>query len=316
MRYAQVELSVLHGDALEYHSDLLALKHAQKLYGVDLAVATAARIDSLALPQIGEELVVRRPIGVGAKNLLFVGTQSSPRFGYEEIRRFSQSALTAAAKLTPAVREICLTLHGVGFGLDEVEAFESEVAGVIEAIDTGRHPSDLRAITFIERDEGRARRMRRCLKSLISGTLLEERSQTPRRVDRVGYDSAKRSHAFVAMPYAEPFGDILNYGIAPSIRSVGLLCERMDELSFTGDVLEYMKEKIRTARLVVADLSDANPNVYLEVGYAWGRDVPCILLCNRSTPLEFDVQGHRCLFYGSIMELEKELTTELRRLFG
>ncbi len=113
MRYAQVELSVLHGDALTYHADLLALKHAQKLYGVDLAVATAARIDSQALPEIGEELVVRQPIGVGAENLLFVGTQSLLMFGYEEIRRFSQSALTAAAKLTPAVREVCLTLHGV-----------------------------------------------------------------------------------------------------------------------------------------------------------------------------------------------------------
>jgi hypothetical protein len=62
-------------------------------------------------------------------------------------------------------------LHGVGFGPDEVEAFESEVAGVIEAIDTGRHPSELSAITFIERDAGRARRMRQCLKSLLGSTL-------------------------------------------------------------------------------------------------------------------------------------------------
>jgi predicted phosphodiesterase len=41
MRYAEVELGVLHGDALTYESDLLALKYTQKLHGADLAVATA-----------------------------------------------------------------------------------------------------------------------------------------------------------------------------------------------------------------------------------------------------------------------------------
>ncbi len=46
------------------------------------------------------------------------------------------------------------------------------------------------------------------------------------------------------MPFTESFGDILNYGIAPSIRSIGLLCERMDELSFTGDTLECMGEGV------------------------------------------------------------------------
>jgi hypothetical protein len=46
-----------------------------------------------------------------------------------------------------------------------------------------------------------------------------------------------------------------------------------------------------------ADLSDANPNVYLEVGYAWGRGRPTLLVVRDSSHLKFDVQGQRCLIY-------------------
>jgi hypothetical protein len=75
-----------------------------------------------------------------------------------------------------------------------------------------------------------------------------------------------------------------------------------------------VKERIASSTVVVADLSDANPNVYLEVGYAWGVRRPCVLICNRQTDLKFDLRGERCLFYGSIMELEKTLSAELAAL--
>ena len=87
-------------------------------------------------------------------------------------------------------------------------------------------------------------------------------------VDWVGYDSSRRPHAFVAMPFAGSFEDVFYYGISPPVRAAGLLCERLDQLSFTGDIMDRMKERIASSAIVVADLSDANPNVYLEVGYA------------------------------------------------
>ena len=51
-------------------------------------------------------------------------------------------------------------------------------------------------------------------------------------------------------------------------QAAGYLCERAYMSSFTGDVLSWVKERIDSAVLLVADLSGANPNVYLEVGYA------------------------------------------------
>jgi hypothetical protein len=51
------------------------------------------------------------------------------------------------------------------------------------------------------------------------------------------------------------------YGVDEAVvRTLGL-----DEISFTGDVVLRMKQRIGAARIVVADLTDANPNVYLEL---------------------------------------------------
>ena len=78
-----------------------------------------------------------------------------------------------------------------------------------------------------------------------------------------------------------------------------------------------MKERIDSARLLVADLSTANPNVYLEVGYAWGKGIPTVLVARDTADLRFDVKGQRCLVYkNSIKKLEESLTKELKNLLG
>jgi hypothetical protein len=95
------------------------------------------------------------------------------------------------------------------------------------------------------------------------------------------------------------------------------LCERADLATFTGDVIAWVKERIDSASLLVADLSTANPNVYLEVGYAWGRGIPTVLVARDTADLGFDVRGQRCLVYNnSIRKLEDFLTKELKRLLG
>jgi nucleoside 2-deoxyribosyltransferase len=88
----------------------------------------------------------------------------------------------------------------------------------------------------------------------------------------------------------------------------------VDNESYTADILERLKEKIETAAVVIADLTNANPNVYLEVGYAWGKNRPTILLAKDDEELKFDVRGQRCLKYGRIKDLELSLAKELAEL--
>src|SRR6185312_14711111 len=100
--------------------------------------------------------------------------------------------------------------------------------------------------------------------------------------------SHKEPHVFVAMPFNTDMNDVFYYGIEAPVHSAGFLCERMDHISFTGEIMEWMKRKIETAALVIAELSGANPNVYLEVGYAWGKSRPTLLLARNGVNLEFD----------------------------
>ena len=322
--YRGVELKVLHADVLDYPSDLLVLKHAQASYGADAKAVRIAGVDVTALPAVGSSLLARSP-HLASRDLLFLGVEPIAAFNYRSIRNFSRRALALAEGMLPPVREISMTLHGPGFGLDEIEAFESEIAGVIDALDRGEYPKSLLAVSIVEQSESRCLRLRSALRSLLGadettmGTSKASEASDrflPRRIGSVGYDSGARSHAFVAMPFAESFEDVLYYGISPPVRAAGLLCERIDQIHFTGSVIDRMKDRIALATVVVADLSDANPNVYLEVGFAWGVKIPCILICNRKTDLKFDLRGGRCLFYGSIMELEKSLSVELAALLA
>jgi hypothetical protein len=122
---------------------------------------------------------------------------------------------------------------------------------------------------------------------------------------------------FVAMPFSEgEMEDVFGFGIQGPVHEAGLLCERVDMSTFTGDILQRIRERIDSSRLVIADLTGANPNVYLEVGYAWGRDRPTLLLARQGTDLKFDVRGHRCLMYRSITQLSAQLRNDLSALLA
>jgi hypothetical protein len=142
-------------------------------------------------------------------------------------------------------------------------------------------------------------------------SLGEESSEQLRTV---GYTSSSKPNIFVAMPFSEDMDDIFHYGIQGAVNSAGYLCERADLSTFTGDVMEWVKKRIATSSLVIADLSKANPNVYLEVGYAWGCNKPTVLIVKDNSELKFDVQSQRCVEYKNIKTLEAALTKELRAL--
>ena len=116
------------------------------------------------------------------------------------------------------------------------------------------------------------------------------------------------------MPFEKNMEDVFDYGIQGPTRSQAFLSERIDNESITRDILDRVKKRIDTAAVVIADLTSANPNVYLEVGYAWGKNRPTILLAKEGEELKFDVRGQRCLKYERIKDLELSLAKELTDL--
>ncbi|NJL46319.1 MAG: hypothetical protein HC929_00900 [Leptolyngbyaceae cyanobacterium SM2_5_2] len=143
---------------------------------------------------------------------------------------------------------------------------------------------------------------------------LEQQPETRERLRSVGYASDSKAHVFVAMPFKEEMDDVYHYGIQGAVKATGYLCERADLSSFTGNIMEWVRQRIKSSKLVIADLTDANPNVYLEVGYAWGCGIPKILIVGNTEHLKFDVRDQRCLQYKSIKNLEESLQSELNSL--
>jgi len=54
----------------------------------------------------------------------------------------------------------------------------------------------------------------------------------------------------------------------PAIKKVGFEPASADELFSTGSVVEQIWEQIKKAKMLLADLSDKNPNVFYELGLA------------------------------------------------
>lgn len=318
-----VGIEVQEGDALKIRADVLVLKYAQEFYGVDSSAFSKLAILHSGLekklPKPNDFLLVESLGALGAKDVLFAGVIDLYRFRYYQIRDFSFHSLKYLAEMKPDINHVCFTLHGANYGLDEAEAFRSEVGGMAEAIAKGFYPVNLERISIAEVNELRAKRLRAVLKQLLPEGLIRSEAPggfTSRTVETVhlreaGLKSEEKPLIFVAMPFDKKMDDVFHYGIRNAVNSAGYLCERADEAIFTGDILELIKRRIGKASLVIADLTAANPNVYLEVGYAWGLGIPTVLIAQDAQELKFDVKGQKCIIYSGIRELEEKLSREL-----
>lgn len=285
--------------------------------GLDSVVLRMAEEEGLPVPQHLEPrtfATLPAPSSMRATHLLVIGTESPAQFRYEHVRTFALDSLLFSQQALPDARTVGMTLHGPGLGLDEEEAFAAEVNGLRQALEAGTHPPKLERILITERDERRAARMRKLLHQIAPGTGSATATGINERIREAGETSESKPHVFVAMDFDEEHIDTYQYGIHNPVNELGLLCERTDEQHFVGDIMTRLLDRLRTAELVVADLTTRNPNVYLEVGLAWGFNVDTVLVMKTGTELPFDVQGHKVIQYSTIIELERKLSSTLREL--
>jgi hypothetical protein len=94
--------------------------------------------------------------------------------------------------------------------------------------------------------------------------------------------------------------------------SVGLRAERMKDHQGDYRITDRILTLIRSARLVVADLSYERPNVYFELGYARGLDKTVITMARTGTVPHFDVRDWTYLEYMDSRPLERLLRERFR----
>lgn len=324
-------------DALESHeADVVMAIVAEGVYGPTRTLVDALEVSGGFSDDVGrlrkghldrgESLLVETDGAIRARYALFVGAPDVRRVTYADIADFARNGIRALDEGGVDARSVGLVAHGPGFGLDGIEAFLASVGGVLSAVRHGALPN-LERVTYVEASRRKMDQMAEALVNARSSG--DVPAQEPVRDgetwvfpfrEEVAPDgssgletlaSDKKRHVFVAMPFADEFEDVFYFGISGPVRSRGYVCERMDQLFFTGDVLAQMRTKIEEADLVIAELTGANPNVYLEVGYAWGMGRPTILLIDDASALKFDVAGQRCLVYKNIKHLSESLEAAL-----
>ena len=104
---------------------------------------------------------------------------------------------------------------------------------------------------------------------------------------------------FVMMPFSEVYDRVYWELIVPAVIDAGLAAVRADEIGTSGFVMEQIRAAIQQSRLCIADVTDRNPNVLYEVGFAQAMRKPVILIANDISQLPFDIAAERVIWYPS-----------------
>lgn len=123
----------------------------------------------------------------------------------------------------------------------------------------------------------------------------------------------QRGKAFVVMEFNEPYDSLYRSVIKPTCEASGFDAERADDTYRPGVILEDITSALRSADVVIAEISPVNANVFYEVGYAHARQTPTILLARRGETLPFDVSGYRTIFYDDTIAGKDDVAADLRR---
>lgn len=130
-----------------------------------------------------------------------------------------------------------------------------------------------------------------------------------------GDDHRDQYRLFVLMPFREEFNDVYLLirdaaDAAAEKLTKEIKCYRSDEIAHTGRIMDQIIEAIRSADLLIADLSDTNPNVMYELGLAHTMGKPAIIITQDVHNSPFDVRDFRTILYDR-SRLVKDLRSAL-----
>jgi len=100
----------------------------------------------------------------------------------------------------------------------------------------------------------------------------------------------------VMMPFSKDFNEVYD-AIKKSCKSVGINCQRVDDIWKNSTIIQDIFELIYTSSIVIADLSGKNPNVFYEIGIAHTLGKTVIPIVQNFDDIPFDLQHHRALTY-------------------
>jgi len=310
----------------------LARKKAAAKAAADKTVSPPAKYPrnsvekSLRIPQAILDQNAGRPctvkesatfVGVGDAGPYQVEVSSGIKYGFLERPTPGQIAITERAKrvLRPqdpqdkldGMRDAVLNApvisdvygHYRGENLPDSQFFHNALVDTFGVPDDkvaefqGIFIESLKAAELLAETDGKIRIIDVSQGSNVTGT----HSPTLKKLEKVVKVDASDS-CFVMMPFAAPLGDYYSKIYKPAIEKAGLRAVRADADIFgTGKIIDQIWAGINSAKVLVAELTTRNPNVFYELGLAHALEKPVVLISSNEADIPFDLKHIRVIYY-------------------
>lgn len=154
-----------------------------------------------------------------------------------------------------------------------------------------------------------------CTKKILSAVELGKMTiKQVAAINRILDVCGKRKICFVLMPFKDKFDSVYSV-LKEVITEAGYVCVRADEIFKPGSILNVIIEMIERADLIIADLTDRNPNVFYELGYAHAIGKNTILLTQKTSDVPFDIRHRRYIRYDVSDDILRTFKIDLLKYF-
>jgi hypothetical protein len=153
--------------------------------------------------------------------------------------------------------------------------------------------SSLRTASLLEEHDGRVR-------VLDSASSIESTEESTEYIEKLssGVTVKAGDSCFVMMPFASPIGDYYTAVYKPAIEKANLTPVRADnEIFGAGKIMDQVWSGINAAKVLVAEMTTKNPNVFYELGIAHALQKPVILVSSNEDDVPFDLKHIRVIYY-------------------
>ncbi len=117
---------------------------------------------------------------------------------------------------------------------------------------------------------------------------------------------------FVLMPFKEPFFRLFKDQIKPTLEDLGLRVAKSDDFFTNREIIEDIWECINKARVIIADVTGRNGNVFYELGLAHAVGKPVIILTQDANDVPFDIKHIRFFKYSDNEKGWQKLRIDLK----
>lgn len=104
---------------------------------------------------------------------------------------------------------------------------------------------------------------------------------------------------FVLMPFSDDLDVQKVYVeyVKPTVEACALRCLRADNVYGVSGIMQSIWEAINQSRVIIADVTGRNPNVFYELGIAHTLGKPVVMMTQSMNDVPFDLKHLRCIVY-------------------